>query len=581
MLDADAVATLEQCKQVLGHNPENAGAWFNLAIACYALHLEGPMERALSQAFTLEPNNPEFHYKLGLLCKEQMNFARAIASLQRADALRPGTLEIPLALAEACQHQGDVDAACRLYQQLSSDFPHAVTPRLELAYAFPHIPSSNADIDASRAHVMANFDRLMAEGFTFDAPEKQLRNLPFYQSYHGRDNKSFMLKMAEFFRHCCPSLTYTAPHCKKPPAPKKRLRIGFVSEYMHVRLLNQFYATLLISLAAREDLDIHIFAATPPADARGEDIARAAAQFTLLPPDLTAARTLLAEAELDLLIYLEIGMKPLSYFLAYARLAPVQCVMTGHPITSGISTIDYMLTARLMEPDHPEPHYSEKLICFEHMLVTFHRPEVPAHRKPRLSLALPDDATLYACPVTLFKIHPDMDAIFAKILKRDAKALIVLCDPGYALWQTQLKKRFEDAMGSALAERILFLPFLQGEDFYHLLRNVDAVLDPVHFSFGTTAYLAVAADVPFVTWPGEFMRGRVGTALYRQMDMPELLAPTHEAYVELALKLAADKQFYQAMSEKIRTRSERVFTSDGVAEEYATHIHRIYGEATL
>ena len=44
-------------------------------------------------------------------------------------------------------------------------------------------------------------------------------------------------------------------------------------------------------------------------------------------------------ADLDILIYPEIGIDPVTYYLSFARLAPVQAVWYGHPDTTGVSTI--------------------------------------------------------------------------------------------------------------------------------------------------------------------------------------------------------------------------------------------------
>ena len=56
-------------------------------------------------------------------------------------------------------------------------------------------------------------------------------------------------------------------------------------------------------------------------------------------------------------------MSQTIYFLAFARLAPVQIVSFGHPETTGINTIDYFLSSTLLEPDNKKK-YSERLILF-------------------------------------------------------------------------------------------------------------------------------------------------------------------------------------------------------------------------
>ena len=58
----------------------------------------------------------------------------------------------------------------------------------------------------------------------------------------------------------------------------------------------------------------------------------------------------ISEAQLDALIYPEIGMDALTTQLACLRLAPVQATTWGHPETSGLPTIDLYLSADGLEP---------------------------------------------------------------------------------------------------------------------------------------------------------------------------------------------------------------------------------------
>ena len=64
-----------------------------------------------------------------------------------------------------------------------------------------------------------------------------------------------------------------------------------------------------------------------------------------LPQDLASCRERIQAWSLDVLVYPEIGMDPVAFFLAFARLAPVQAVWWGHPDTTGIPTIDYFISS--------------------------------------------------------------------------------------------------------------------------------------------------------------------------------------------------------------------------------------------
>jgi protein O-GlcNAc transferase len=70
----------------------------------------------------------------------------------------------------------------------------------------------------------------------------------------------------------------------------------------------------------------------------------------------------LAEDAPDVIFYPEIGMSSLCYFLAAHRLAPLQVASWGHPISTGLATIDLFLSGDLIEAADADQHYRERLI---------------------------------------------------------------------------------------------------------------------------------------------------------------------------------------------------------------------------
>ena len=81
---------------------------------------------------------------------------------------------------------------------------------------------------------------------------------------------------------------------------------------------------------------------------------------------------------------------PFGYFLAFSRLAPVQCVSFGHPDTTGIPTMDYFVSNDLYETPGSEAHYSERLFRLHDLasLAYYYRPERSAQRKDRRHFGL-------------------------------------------------------------------------------------------------------------------------------------------------------------------------------------------------
>jgi predicted O-linked N-acetylglucosamine transferase (SPINDLY family) len=55
-------------------------------------------------------------------------------------------------------------------------------------------------------------------------------------------------------------------------------------------------------------------------------------------------------------------MSPHASYVAMSQLAPVQATTHGHPMTSGISSIDYYISWKAAELPDDQAHYFEKLI---------------------------------------------------------------------------------------------------------------------------------------------------------------------------------------------------------------------------
>ena len=112
-------------------------------------------------------------------------------------------------------------------------------------------------------------------------------------------------------------------------------------------------------------------------DSITEKIKAAASSFQNVTPELSASVTTLRGLEPDIVIFPELGMDALALGVAATRNAPIQCMAWGHPITSGLPTMDYFLTSQLMEPSDGQRHYSEKLLELPGLSIEFEPPTLP------------------------------------------------------------------------------------------------------------------------------------------------------------------------------------------------------------
>jgi predicted O-linked N-acetylglucosamine transferase (SPINDLY family) len=296
-----------------------------------------------------------------------------------------------------------------------------------------------------------------------------------------------------------------------------------------------------------------------------------AGSMVQITEDLDAARASIAALKLDALVYLDIGMDPFSYQLAFSRLAQVQCVMAGHPSTTGIPTLDYFLSTADIEPEDAQQHYTEKLILMHKGTTDFTTPDLPTSWKTREELGMPSKGNLYLCPVMLQKIHPDFDVAVEGILRSDRNAHVVFVESAFAVpWTEILSRRFDRTISAEVRDRAIFVPwFTSTPDFLAALRISDVVLDPFHFGIGTTTLHLSAVGAPFVTFPGEFSRGRCGYALCKTLEIEECIASTPSDYVAKAVGVATSPLLRNEIHGKMLANSHRIFGDKGAAASLA------------
>jgi len=51
-------------------------------------------------------------------------------------------------------------------------------------------------------------------------------------------------------------------------------------------------------------------------------------------------------------VTLQVGHDPVTYFLAFARLAPAQVAWYGHPDTTGVAAVDYFVSSDVEVGQH-------------------------------------------------------------------------------------------------------------------------------------------------------------------------------------------------------------------------------------
>jgi protein O-GlcNAc transferase len=372
----------------------------------------------------------------------------------------------------------------------------------------------------------------------------------FFAAYQGCNDRDLHANLGRI---------YSGPNVAQNPSSRERPRIGIVSALLRDHTIGRLNLGRIERLD-RERFEVVVCAAGQIRDPLAQAFQRTADRFVPLPRDVAAARRLIAEQELDLLLFTDVGMDALTYTLAFSRMAPVQCATWGHPVTTGSPAIDHFISSRLLELPEADDHYTERLARLPSLGTWYPRP-APPRGDERAALDLARELNVYACPQTLFKLHPEFDGYLADILRRDPRGVVVLIEGRVPMWTELLKARFDREMPDVL-ERICWAPALPRERFLGLLAAADVVLDPIHFGGGNSSYESLAMGTPLVTQPGRLLRSRITQALYAKCGIDELVAGSREEYVELAVGLAGDRERAHHHRQQIGERAPSLFEDE-------------------
>ena len=505
---------------------------------------------------------------LGTLDRVQGRLDDAIALLARAAQAAPNDARPCLELAGTLAERDDVAMARRVYAEAMARDPASIRAELGARLTLPMIAESVASLAASRVEFedgLAALERELPARVRSQAPDTVLDGLRwsnFLLAYQGGDDRALQTRYATLAGE---AIAAVAPVWREPlpasDAGARRSRVGFVSSFFRDGTVGRYFEHWITDLD-RDAFEVVLYHLQPGADALFDRLA-ARADVVRHCPRWSPSRIAPAirDDALDVLIYPELGMDATAFALAALRLAPLQCSAWGHPVTSGHATIDVFFSSAAMEPADGDTHYAERLVRIPGIGTRYARPVAPVDAS-RHRFGLPEGPFLFLCPQSLFKIHPDNDALFARVLAAAPGAQLVLFEGRHPALTAKYLARLDGALareGLGRDGRVHVLAQCGHDDYLRINRVCDAMLDTLHWSGGNTSLDALACGLPIVTLPGRFMRGRQSAGMLRLMDVDELVARDVDGYVGIASRLAHDAPWRAALSTRIAAAHGRVF----------------------
>jgi predicted O-linked N-acetylglucosamine transferase (SPINDLY family) len=519
-----------------------------------------------------EPAEAESFIELAQCWARLREYERALATLERGLGECPGSArlhEMRISLLEECNQTQEAIAAAQSALRL---FPDNLWFRLKEALLLPVLYATEEEIGRYRRHFTQGLARITTD-IALDTPRRRAEALSAVAGhvnaglgYQAKNDRDLQIGYGEFVHRVVaanyPELTGPLPMPPVPPGGK--LRIGYISG----RFRDLSATKLFLGWMAghpRSQFDIFAYHLGQRTDAGTAEVRRCATHFRHLtgPPEETG-RLILAD-RLHVLVFLDVGMKPLMTQVGAMRLAPIQCLAWDQPITSGLPTMDYFLSSALMEPPDADAHYSERLIRLPGVGVCFQQPVIPRPllAKKRSDFRLREDAVVYLCCQAASKHLPQHDDIFPRIATRIPNAQFVFLAPNRFLMrdlQRRLDRAFSQA-GRNAGDHCVLWEEMDRFSYWNLHLTADVFLDTVGWSGGVATVEAIACGLPVVTLPGALMRSNHSCAILTQLGARETIARHKADYVDIAVRLGTGPAWRRNVTQRMEQGAPAFYAS--------------------
>jgi predicted O-linked N-acetylglucosamine transferase (SPINDLY family) len=503
-------------------------------------HRQGRLAEAIAgyrRAIELRPTSASAHNNLAVACREAGLTAEAIDASRNAVRLAPQRIEMHLNLGNLLRETGNVDDAIAVYRQAISLRPTFAPALSNLGVALQDAGRLDEAIDCYREAVRLDPTAAVAHS-----------NLVYTMHFDPRSGSKAILQEAQRWSalHAEPLKGEIKSH-ENDRSPERNLRIGYVGDRLHDHVIGRFMQPLL---AAHDRTQFRVICY---ADTTGlpDELRRVADvwQSTRGMTDEQVAQ-LVRQDRIDILVDLGLHMSG-SRLLAFARKpAPVQVTYVAYCSTSGLSTMDYRLTDPFLDPpEFGDENYVERSIRLPETYWCY-GPPVNVGESGALP-AIANGHVTFGCLNHFSKTTSVTLQVWARLLREVPSSRLML--HGREGSHRERAKAML-AEGGVAADRISFVGFVPTSDYFKCYRQIDIALDPFPYAGGTTTLDALWMGVPVVTLSGQTAVGRGGVSILSNLKLPELIAATHDQYVQIASELASDLPRLESLRSSLRRR---------------------------
>ena len=480
-----AIPLFEQALQI---NPNLAVALNSLGNALSQLGRDEESFTCFERALQINESYLDACLNFGNALKKAKKYEAAIHCFQHALKINPENATTFYSMGEVYYDAGDSALAKMNYTKSLDLNANNLEAQYALAIAqIPKVCKSQEEMSESRISFSKSLEILEISPILENNPalaSTLIARHPFYLAYQDENNESLLSRHGQICTRQAQIIQNQLNKNKQIAKENGKIRVGIVSNYFYNHPVWHAITKGWVMHLNPALFEIHIFNTNGGEDTETELAKLNATTYLNCGNRVQQAAQSIADRDLDVLLYPEIGMDTTTKALACLRLAPIQVVSWGHPETSGLPTIDYYLSGQFLEPEGAKLNYCEELVELPNLGTYFLHQEIQATNLDLESLELDPNSPILICAGSPTKYTPVHDQVFVEIAKRlgDCQFIFFMFDENLT---PTLKERIEQAFSKSQLnpnQFIRYAPFLKKEAFFGLMQKADLYLDTIGFS---------------------------------------------------------------------------------------------------